>query len=118
MPIEINGVPAPSGTCAISLATDGKVVLHMPGQRAEQHTIKLTPDANGMRALVHILTRREREPHATIRADMTAPTQIIVDEWLAANRPAPAQSIKPTIPETVRLDSIDVDDLLEGLEIK
>ena len=113
MTIEINGVPAPHGTCAVSLADNGQIVLHMPGQRAEQHTVKLTPDLNGMRALVNILRKREREPRATIGMD-AAPTQLMVDAWLAAH---PRHEPKPPKPSPVELTPSEVDELLDGLEL-
>ena len=118
MPIEINGYPLTHEACAISLGTDGSVILHMPGQRAEQHTIKLTPDANGMKVLVKVLTERARAKpdENTIRAEMNAPTQLVVNEWLKHN--AVKVHEKPTKePDRDEMTPSEVDEILEGIEL-
>lgn len=114
--IEINGTPAPEGTLAVSLAADGRVVVWLPGKRSEGHTIKLAPDANGMLALVRILTQRQLTPDATISGQMDAPTQSIVEAWLRQNSPAGRrESVQPARSENPLLSPSETDALLSEI---
>ena len=117
MPLEINGYPLSAEACAVSLSDNDEIVLHMPGERAEQHTVKLQPTAHGMAALLQILKNRKRRAASappTISGDMSAPTQAVVEAWLADHKPAVTAKPKTEKPS---LTPSQVDELLEGLDL-
>ena len=105
--------PKREPTVGLSLAPDGRLVVHLSTDRAS-HTVRLTPDARGLAALVSILTRRQATESRGISADMAAPTQSIVDAWLREHTPS------RTVREPAARDEIspsEADELLSGLSL-
>lgn len=90
--------PLPMDAIALSLRSDGRLQVYLPGLNSDGHTIAVSPDANGMRAIVTILQERLKLPEQkrTISGEMYSPTQQIVDQWLRQNSlTRPAQDSKP-----------------------
>ena len=114
--------PLPSSAVAVTLRADGQLQIYMPGQKSDGHTVTVPASSSGMKALVSILSHRERTIKPTISADMSSPTQGIVDEWLKTHAPTreaptgsstPARTKKQKGPSPAILANLDLSALVK-----
>jgi ribonuclease HI len=106
--------PLPQHAVGLTLTASGDLRVYIPGQQSDGHSFEVPATQAGLNAIVQVLKERQAaETHElTIRADMKAPTQHIVDQWLRNNSPVkPAPKPKRETARRVPLVNVDVSDL-------